>query len=52
MKSDCTLKLLQSENDENQAIIVAGSGLFGYRNVIFDVWTLLIIFAINSFHEV
>ena len=46
------LKLLQSENDEYQAITVAGSGHLGYRNLIFDFRTLLIILAINSFHEV
>ena len=46
------LKLLQSENDEYLAITVAGSGHFGYKNVIFDVRTLLIVFAINCFHEV
>ena len=37
------LKLHQSENDEYQAITVAGSGHFGYKNLIFDVRTLLII---------
>ena len=46
------LKLLQSENDEYQAITVAGSGHFGYRNLFFDFRTLLITFAINFFHEV
>ena len=46
------LKLLQSENDEYQALTVAGSDHFGYINLIFDVRTLLIIFAINSFREV
>ena len=44
--------MLQSENDEYQAITVAGSGHFGYRNLISDFRTLLIILAINSFNEV
>ena len=44
--------LLHKENDEYQAITVAGSIHFGYRNIIFDVRTILKTFAINSFHEV
>ena len=46
------LKLLQSENDGYQAISEAGSGHFGYRNLISDFRTLLVILAINSAHEV
>ena len=46
------LKLLQGEIDSYQAITVAGSGHFGYRNLISDFRTLLIILAINTFHEV
>ena len=46
------LKLLQSKIDEYQAITVAGSGHFVYRNLISDFRTLLIILAINSFPEV
>ena len=46
------LKLLHSENGEYLAITVAGSGHSRYRNFIFDFRTLLIILAINSFHEV
>ena len=40
------LKLLQSESDEYQAITVAGSGHFGYRNLISDFRTLSIILVI------
>ena len=39
-------------NDEYQAINVAGIGNFRNRNLISDFRTLLIILAINSFHEV
>ena len=46
------LYYLQREIDEYQAITVAGSSHFGYRNLISDFRTLLIILAINSFHEV
>ena len=35
-----------------QLITVVGSGHFGYRNVISDFRTLLIILAINSFHDI
>ena len=44
--------MLQSENDEYQAITLAGSGHFGYRNLISDFRALLIILAINSFNKV
>ena len=35
--------LLQSENDEYQTITVAGSGHFGYRNLISDLLIFCII---------
>ena len=44
--------MLQSENDEYQAITVAGSSQFGYKNLISDFRALLIILAKKSFDEV
>ena len=44
--------MLQLENDEYQAITVAGSGHFGHISLISDFRALLTILAKTSFDEV